>query len=311
METLTMRGGEVKALKGGKVGGYLCRFGDATTTDLEGEFFTKDTDFGVAWNTDGTTGTKTAVLYAHGLDNTIKTRRLTIESGTLKMDEVGIWVEGQIAQRDAYEKAIAGMVKANKLGWSSGTASHLVVKELVAGTNATWIKEWPLGLDASLTPRPAESRNDAMPIKSVDLATFGESVKGLLWDTPEQMLGDISSAIFSRISDRLWSRMYDILKYNNDPVATRLNNVEAVLDEFEQATLGAINAIYAGATVLTQAEAAESVKQMLGRYAETLPTPDDTDDFATFKAATRLALLRGEHEVLNLTDLTAPTGGGN
>ena len=50
------------------------------------------------------------------------------------------------------------------MGWSSGTASHLVERQITA--KSTWIKSWPLGLDDTLTPVPAEPRNEAIPLKS-------------------------------------------------------------------------------------------------------------------------------------------------
>ena len=56
-------GGAVKDLGEGKVGGYLVMFGDAKTTDLVGDFFTKSTNFGKA--------TAMPLLYHHGFDSTL------------------------------------------------------------------------------------------------------------------------------------------------------------------------------------------------------------------------------------------------
>jgi HK97 family phage major capsid protein len=75
--------------------------------------------------------------------------------------------------RDEYEKFIYGMAEAGKQGWSSGTASHLVEKE--KSGKATWIRSWPLGLDASLTPTPAEPRNGVQPLKSIKVEPLMES----------------------------------------------------------------------------------------------------------------------------------------
>ena len=50
------------------------------------------------------------------------------------------------------------------MGWSSGTAAHLVEREPMG--RAAKIVSWPLGLDASLTPTPAEPRNVTMPLKA-------------------------------------------------------------------------------------------------------------------------------------------------
>lgn len=148
-------GGEVKALEGGKVVGYLITFSDQNSPDLSGDFFTKDTDFGPHKTS--------ATLYNHGLD--IKLGNRKIGEGTIKQDEFGIWFESQLEMRDRYEKAIYELAKKGKLGWSSGTASHLVQREKVG--NANKITSWPLGLDASLTPTPAEPRNIAMSLKAM------------------------------------------------------------------------------------------------------------------------------------------------
>lgn len=149
-KSLVWQGAECKALGGGKVGGYLVRFSGADEPDLTGEFFDARTDYGPQ--------TTTPVLYNHGYDPVLGKR--SIGAGTLKADDVGIWIEAQLEQRDAYEKAIYRMAEQGKLGWSSGTAMHLVQYE------GKRIASWPLGLDASLTPTPAEPRNSAMPLKA-------------------------------------------------------------------------------------------------------------------------------------------------
>ena len=153
-ETLIAWGGAVKALGNGKIGGYLVRFTTENEPDLEGEYFTKDTDFGDVESA--------PVYYQHGLDTKIGKRRLGKASH--KTDDFGIWAEAQLNMRDEYEKFIYAMAEKGKMGWSSGTASHLVEREL--GAKATWIKSWPLGLDDTLTPWPAEPKNEAIPLKS-------------------------------------------------------------------------------------------------------------------------------------------------
>lgn len=154
-DTIIYQGGAVKALEGGKVGGYLVLFSSDADPDLVGDFFTAETDFG---------SHKTApVLYQHGLDRTIKRRRLG--SATMQADEVGVWVEAQLELRDEYEREIYQMAEAGKLGWSSGTAAHLVERE-PAG-KAQRVTAWPLGLDASLTPTPAEPRTQAVALKTL------------------------------------------------------------------------------------------------------------------------------------------------
>lgn len=150
-KTLIAYGGEIKAAKNGNVSGYLVIFGTPSDADFDGDFFTKETDFGF------TGEVKTPVYYHHGLDKTLKLRRLEKEA-TIGIDDVGVWIKTQLALRDEYEQAIDEMlIKRKKAGWSSGTASHLVERKAVG--NAKQITRWHLGLDASITPTPNDYRN--------------------------------------------------------------------------------------------------------------------------------------------------------
>lgn len=169
-------GGEVKALDDtGRIGGYLVRFSTAQDPDLAGDFFTAKTDFGPQKSS--------PVLYHHGLDKALKARIIGI--GDLKVDDVGVWLEGQLSLRDEYEQAIFEMAKQGKLGWSSGTASHLVEREAVG--KSFWIKSWPLGLDASLTPTPCEPRTKAIPLK-----TYLDSLSATETDSAEEPAGSVA-----------------------------------------------------------------------------------------------------------------------
>ncbi len=160
-------GGEVKALGDGKVGGYLVRFGDAKNTDLEGDYFTKDTDFDV----DFSNPVFSTVYYNHGTDTVLGRKKLGNGiKGSLKKDEIGIWIDAQLDERNQYEKAILDLVSQKAMGWSSGTASYLVEREQVG--KSFFIKKWTLGIDASLTPTPAEHRNEAVSLKSINLKSL-------------------------------------------------------------------------------------------------------------------------------------------
>ena len=169
-DTLVVLGSEVKALGDGKVGGYLVRFGDEDTVDLQGDYFTKSTDFGMQ--------DSSAVLYHHGLDPVLG-RRLLGEGkrATLKKDDVGVWIDAQLNMRDDYEKALYELVEASKMGWSSGTAPHLVTRARKSN-GATEVLTWPLGIDASITPGPAEPRNSAMTLKTYQSIAVPLELKG-------------------------------------------------------------------------------------------------------------------------------------
>jgi HK97 family phage major capsid protein len=157
-DTLLAIGGTIKALGDGRVAGYLVRYTDATAPDLTGDYFDAMTDF------DAEDGDRVTVYYGHGFDPVLKHRKLG--KGTLRFDDVGVWVEAQLQMRDEYEQAIYAMAEAGKLGWSSGTLPNLVERE-DEGT-AKRITHWPLGKDASLTPTPAAGlvATQVLPLKA-------------------------------------------------------------------------------------------------------------------------------------------------
>jgi len=151
-------GAAVKAMGDGKVGGYLAQFGSEATKDADGEWFTAETDFDTEFPA------RASIYYNHGLDPTVGRRRLA--HGTMKADDVGVWVETQLDLSDRYQAAMYQMAAAGKLGWSSGSLSHITDPPREAPGGA--IKSWPLGHDASLTPIPADRRNIAIALKSWD-----------------------------------------------------------------------------------------------------------------------------------------------
>ncbi len=138
----------------GRVGGYLVIWGSPEQRDLQGEYFTSETEFGLDWYA------QRPVLYHHGLDGNLKAAVIGMID-TLKADAVGLWAEAQLDLRQRYVQAVQRLVDKGVLGWSSGSLSHLVE---VLGDGQ--IKRWPI-VEGSLTPTPAEPRRtDVHTIKS-------------------------------------------------------------------------------------------------------------------------------------------------
>lgn len=138
----------------GRVGGYLVIWGDATQRDLQGEYFTPETDLGLDWYAER------PMLYHHGLDGNLKAAVIgTID--TLQADSTGIWAEAQLDLRKRYVRAVQRLIDQGILAWSSGSLAHLVEVE-----DDGHIKRWPI-VEGSLTPTPAEPRRtDVHTIKS-------------------------------------------------------------------------------------------------------------------------------------------------
>jgi len=147
MEWQTAPGAALKAVETGDVEGLLVVFGNPDATDLENEFFTRDTDFGRLRETPIWLNHAQPVKTASGV--------ILVEEpigyGALEITDEGVIIRGLLDAKYRYLAQIAP-----EMGWSSGTAAHLVIREAVG--KATFIKRWLLGLDASITPTPAEPR---------------------------------------------------------------------------------------------------------------------------------------------------------
>jgi len=158
------------------LGGYGVVYGGA---DLEGETFTKETDFWL----DRLSRTP-PVLYQHGKDKTLKTRMLG--HATVEPQDAGLWVEAQIALSDEYAEGIRELAEEGKLGWSSGAVGHLTARE------GKTITVWPIA-EFSLTPTPAEPRTLGVhELRS--LAETEPYVKAILPEAGEEPAADATES---------------------------------------------------------------------------------------------------------------------
>lgn len=144
-DLITNTGSHIKAIGDGWVTGYLVRFGGDGDLSEFRDVFTKATDFGRA--------TKTDVWVHHRMLPGIGKRRLTNQAD-IGVDDEGVFIKHLLNLRSSYERKLYGLVQEEKLGWSSGTAPHLVERK-ATGDGRHEIEQWPLGLDASYTPTPA------------------------------------------------------------------------------------------------------------------------------------------------------------
>lgn len=159
-----------KAVKsdGNKVAGYLAYFSpDPSMRDLDGEYFTKDTDFGLDA---GYPVVGDRILFHHGAYKGIETKpvgRFT----SVKVDDLGLWAEGVLDEANEYAEHIKRLVAQGKLSWSSGALPNSVI------TENGQIKRWHI-IEGSLTPTPA------MPIVT------RVSVKSLMVDSAIDLFGE-------------------------------------------------------------------------------------------------------------------------
>ena len=79
----------------GRVGGYLVVWGGPQQCDLQGEYFTEQTELGLDWYD------QRPVLYHHGLDGNLKAAVIGVID-KLKTDATGLWAEAQLDLRQRY-----------------------------------------------------------------------------------------------------------------------------------------------------------------------------------------------------------------
>lgn len=151
------------------VGGYGVVFGGV---DLTGDTFTKSTNFWLSQMP----GPR-PVLYEHGFDDAID---LAVLGSTVKVeaDDEGLWVEAELSRHSRYMKEVEKLLAQGVLGWSSGSAGHLVRRDVDA--DKALITSWPI-LEFSLTPTPAEPRT--LGVQAVrSLAAALPAVKAIIGD---------------------------------------------------------------------------------------------------------------------------------
>lgn len=265
-DTLVYQGGAVKALGNGRVGGHLVLFSTAADPDLTGDYFTQATTFKIDKNP------SPILLYEHAMDPKLGDRE--IGEAKASVDGVGVWVEAQLAMRDAYEEAIYKLAEAGKLGWSSGTAGHLVRRKKVG--KSFEVTSWPI-VEASLTTHPAEPRTAAVPLKSLypDGLVAGPSF-------PER-----SSALVAGVTEYrdLVAKFYDQrIKAGRELSAANCGSIESVANSIDE-------------SASTLQNVSRQLREMIARASQPKPVPaadvasPDPESEARWKAV-RLTLLR-------------------
>ena len=228
MDVLTSTVDGIKSDRLGYVKGYLVRFGDTKTADLEGDYFTKSTDYGFPM----TEGKRVPlnVYYHHGMDQMVGKK--SIGTGFVKMDETGLWYEAQLDLADEYGSMIAKLCKQGKMGFSSGAAAHLVERKSMGG--AAEITRWPIA-EASITPTPAEYRNSVKSLEEYYGMGDMEDEEMTPEPMPEQSPEEYAAEIFKMAESDL---VHEGLEAYYDAMCQGINMVadagmaDAIINEF-------------------------------------------------------------------------------
>lgn len=129
-------------------------WGDNKKTDLELEYFTKNSDF---WD-EALKNVSRPLTWEHGQDKKFAEFEPNPVIGqTVKYydDDIARWAESVITTDKQYRKYIDQFIEEKRLGYSSDSAPQYVIREKQG--KATWLKMWPW-FGGSLTASPCEPR---------------------------------------------------------------------------------------------------------------------------------------------------------
>ena len=229
MDVLTSTVDGIKSDRLGYVKGYLVRFGDTKTADLEGDYFTKATDYGFPMTECNRVPLN--VYYHHGMDAQVGKK--SIGTGYIKMDDTGLWYEAQLDLADEYGNMIAKLCKQGKMGFSSGAAAHLVERKSMGG--AAEITRWPIA-EASITPTPAEYRNSVKSLEEYyGMGEMDDMEEMTPEPMPEQSPEEYAAEIFKMAESDLvhegLEAYYDALCGAIEAVSDQAM-ADAIIDEF-------------------------------------------------------------------------------
>jgi hypothetical protein len=137
------------------VGGPLLLWGSAGQKDLQGEYFTPETELWLD------TYKSAPALFHHGLDDTVG---LAVMGHRVKTEvrDSGVWVEDWLNTSNQYWAFVEPLLAAEKLFYSPGSAPHLV-KRAQDGR----LLSFPI-VEDTLTPIPAQHR--LLPVEQVKAA---------------------------------------------------------------------------------------------------------------------------------------------
>ena len=190
----------------GLIGGLAIPYGGpANGKDLQGEYFSKDTDFALDFYA------QRPIMLDHGLGKKLGPERLGYQT-KVEVTDAGLWAEGILDRSHRYWNVMRDLVQKGALNFSSSALTHLVVKEANGH-----IKRWPWS-ELSLTPEPAN------PFAIAAL----KSIVGEIDPMP-----DLSMAKFDLLTQRIASlEKAAVAEGSEGESATKAAFTDAVLERF-------------------------------------------------------------------------------
>lgn len=227
-DTLIAFGGACKSLpqRGpGWFSGLGVIYSSKDDTDLEGEYFTKQTRFGLR------PGNEVITFYRHGQNPKVGRRQLTF--ARFSEEAEGIRFTGQLNMKDPFQQRIDRLIGKNKMGLSTGSMGHLVVKE--PRGNAFELVSWIIG-ELSLTPTPCEVRTRQGLVSLKSLMADYEPTEAEMdqWEMEEEAIAD---AYMQRVAPKSYNHDAE-QKAREIYVELIKSRYEAVMQDFERSQHG-------------------------------------------------------------------------
>ena len=175
----------VKALEQNRFGGYTAVWGNPEQLDLQGDYFTRETDFALE------AYPYRPLIHHHGQNSQME-RTIIGTINSWKKDDIGLWCEGEFKQladdidlfdeeerklRQEYIDIIKEKIANGELNFSSGALGHLVKRN-----DDGWLKQWWWG-ESSTTGSPAEPRRTEIEMMKAIKGMESFLIKGV---TPSQ-----------------------------------------------------------------------------------------------------------------------------
>jgi len=264
MDTIKRVGDFIKSdtLGAGRISGYLVRFTEKGDTDLVGDYFNSNTQFML--KSHSIKGKP--ILLEHGLEDHFGLLPIGVFDFE-SVDDVGVWVEGKLADREDYERwlseinykglsseeisrtaeiaceAVKKLLSTGKAQFSSGALPQSVMRDDATGH----IEQWVI-VEGSVTYQPAEPNGtqiiysqgeNKMAKKMMDDASIDEEDKGMGYSDNvakvlTQMKADMVAVIESVLDDLRPEEMQEVSDAIEEQLAEVAEDTKMVEDDEEE-----------------------------------------------------------------------------
>ena len=262
-------GDRVKSTGNRNVHGLAVKFSTSNDPDLYRDFFTSSCDFGLSLSN------TLPIYFNHCFDGILKTARIGEAKLTKKNDGIfvngfiynlknapqnlDIWSKQILEERSDYVDVILKLIEDGKMGYSTGSASHLVKKKLCENDTNEIVK-WDI-VELSITHTPAEPRTYATKSKidnDFDWSKFIKIGAKISSETATTLVDSLDNLNKVKLAiENLLNEYKNINTIKMDTTTTDLTALIEILNARFDTLEMALQEINAGVTLLLEQESSE------------------------------------------------------